>query len=540
MIGLAILLIGSAVAFGVARWLRLPSVPFLLVAGLLMRVLGFLPERPLLEDTVQLGLAFLVFAAGIELNPRRVGSQGRAALRVGVAQFALLALAGFGAVRLLGADYQQAAYLALALAASSTLLVVRLLQQRKQMFEPFGRLVLGVLLMQDMLVILLLPILSGISEGIPEVARGLAATAVLVVAAYASIRWVAPYLILRMDLDEEGLLLVTLALLFLFIGAAFLLGLPMIAGAFLAGVALSGFPVSGIVRGQLKSLSDFFLAIFLTALGGLVGVPTANDVVVALVLTALVVFLTPPLVTLIAEAAGLTARAAIEAGLLLAQTSEFSLVVALQGWSAGHLPESTLTIVIIVTMATMFLTPFIATDRMTWRLMGYHPLRSRASTTAPPEGHVLLLGCGDNGLPLLETLLGAGHSVMVVDDDPSVIESLQEGDVPCIRGDGSDFNVLESAGAHTAEVIISTMRRPNDAIHLLQKVKGVPVLVRVFDENDAAEIAASGGIPVSYAEAATEDFLAWLEQAKKVGLHRERRTRPRPMDVHARNATEGV
>ena len=527
MSGIAILLAAAAAAYGLARWRGLPASPFLLVAGLLVNLLGLLPPRPLLEDTLQLGLAFLVFAAGIELSPRRVGEQRRTALKVGVAHFTLLTLATFGAILLLGFGVRQAIYLALAMAASSTLLVVRLLQQRKQLFEPFGRLVIGVLLLQDLIVILLLPILGGLSEGLPEVARGLAGTAVLVGMSYISVRWLTPVLILELDLDDEGLLLVTLTLLFLFIGGALWLGLPMVAGAFLAGVALSGFPVSGVVRGQLGSLSDFFLAIFLTALGGMVGTPAPRDLGIALALAAIVVLVTPPLVTFIAEAAGLSARAAIESGLLLAQTSEFSVVIALQGWAAGDLEERLLTIVILVTTLTMFLTPILATNRMTWRLMAYHPLRRRAPIANPPRDHILLVGCGENGLPLLETLLASGHSVFVIDDDAAVIESLREGDVPCIRGDGSDFDVLSQAGAAEAKAIVSTMRRPRDSVHLLRRARGVPVLVRVFDKSDAERIRRHGGIPISYADAAIEDFLEWLEQANTYGLRQERRQRPR-------------
>jgi Kef-type K+ transport system membrane component KefB len=525
--GIAILLGGAAAGFALARWLRLPAVPFLLIAGLALNALDLLPERPLLEDSVLLGLAFLVFAAGIELNPARVGPQRDAALRVGLAQFGLLAAAGFVAVRFLGADLQQAIYLALAVAASSTLLVVRLLQQRRQMFEPFGRLVLGVLLLQDLLVILLLPVLTGLPEGIGVALRGLAGSAVLVAAAFAAIRWVTPLLVVRMKLDEEALLLVTLAILFLFIAGAVSLGLPMIAGAFLAGVSLSAFPVNGIVRGQLGSLSDFFLAIFLTALGGLVGMPAAGDLMTVVVLTLVVVLLTPPLVTIVAEAAGLSAKAAIEAGLLLAQTSEFSLVVVLQGWAAGHLSEAVVTIIVLVTMLTMFLTPILATNRMTWRLMALHPLRRRGAAVESPSGHVLLLGCGDNGMPLLETLLSSGRDVVVVDDDPVVIATLREGDIPCIRGDGSDFEILRRAGAEQAEIIVSTMRRPRDSLHLLRRVQRTPVLVRVFDDGDAERVRRRGGIPISYAEAATDDFLAWLDQAEAVGLGAERRKRPR-------------
>jgi Kef-type K+ transport system membrane component KefB len=527
MIAIAILLGGAAVAYGIARWLGLPAVPFLLAVGVLLNFLGALPERELLEDTIQLGLAVLVFAAGTELNPARIGGQARVALQVGLAQFTVLGAVTYFVVFLLGAGVQEGIYLALAVAASSTLLVVRLLQQRKQLFEPFGRLVIGVLLLQDLLVIILLPVLAGLPEGFPAVARGLLGTAVLVAGAFAAVRWLAPFLFLRLKLDEEGLLLVTLALLFVFIGAAVLLGLPMIAGAFLAGVSLSSFPVNGIVRGQLSSISDFFLATFLTALGGLVGLPRPEEMLIAMILVLVVIVLTPPLVTFIAERAGLSAKGAIEAGLLLAQTSEFSLVVILHGWAEGHLTESILTITVIVTIVTMFTTPFLSTNRVTWRLMAMHPLRRRGPEVSPMRDHVLLIGCGENGMPLLETLLSYGRQVLVVDDDPVVIAALQEGEVSCIRGDGSDYRVLKQASARDARVIISTMRRPSDSLHVIRRARGVPVLVRVFEDEDAERIRRHGGIPISYAAAASEDFLAWLDQAADYGLTRERRTRPR-------------
>lgn len=527
MIGIAILLVGAAVAFAIARWRRLPVVPFMLAAGVALNVLGLAPSRDLLQDSLQLGLVFLVFAAGIELNPRRVGSQGGLVLRIGVAQLLALGVAGFAASWLLGNGARESIYLALAVAASSTLLVVRLLQQRRQMFEPFGRMVLGVLLLQDLLVIVLLPVLAGLPEGFGAVARGLVASLILVAGAFAYLRWVAPLVILRLHLDDESLVLVTLATLFVFIGIAVRLVLPTVAGAFLAGFALSGYPVNGIVRGQLASMSDFFMAVFFTGLGAIIQLPEPRALAVATALTALVVLVTPLLVTIIAEAAGLSARAAIDGGLLLAQTSEFSLVIVLHGIAAGHVSEQTLTVVTLVTITTMFLTPLLATNRMTWRLMALHPLRRAQEEALSPTGHVVLIGCGENGMPLLETLLGAGRTVVVVDDDPAVIEQLREGDVPCIHGDGSDFDVLRRARAREAAIVVSTMRRPRDNIHLLDWVGRVPVLVRVFEDHDAESVRRHGGIPISYAEAATEDFLMWLDQAETMGLRQERRTRPR-------------
>lgn len=514
MTGIAILVAGAAVAFAVCRWTGLPSIPLLLLAGLGLALAGLLP-RDLLQDAVVLGVTFLVFAAGIELNLRRVGRQRRAAFQVGVAQFLLLGLAGFLVALALGLGTEPSLYVAVALTASSTLVVVRLLQRRRQMFEPFGRLVIGVLLVQDLAVILIIPVLGGLSQGPRVVALGLAGVLGLMGLAYACVRWVTPYLILRLKLGEELLLLVALAFLFVFSGLASALGLPWIAGAFLAGVSLSPFPVSGLVRGQLRSLSDFFVAVLFTALGGLLVLPSPEQLLQALALALAVVLLTPPLVTLLAERAGLSARAAIESGLLLSQTSEFSLIVALQGLFLGRIGPEVFTIVALVTVLTMILTPFLATDRMAWTLMRLHPSspsRGRAPVEEPPRGHILFLGCGENTLPLLETLVAVGHDVVVVDDDPAIIERLIQGDVPCIRGDASDPAALSRAGARRARLIVSTVRRPSDNETVLDWVGNeVPVLVRVFEPEAAERLRARGATPVLYSEAAAEEFLEWFD-----------------------------
>lgn len=511
MIGFAILLAAAAVALGIAHFLRLPAIPLLLVGG---AVVGFTWPIPsaLLQDTVVLGITFLVFFAGLELNPNRVGAQRRAALRVGIAQFMVLGVAGLLVALALGYDMTSALYLALAMTASSTLVVVRLLQSRQQLFEPFGRLVLGVLLLQDLAIILLIPVVTRLPDGPVAVGMGLLAAVALTGTAILFARLGGPRLALRFRDDEEALLLVILAVLFTFIGAAAALGLPLIAGAFLAGVALSPFPTSMIVRGPVLSLSDFFLAIFFTALGGLVAEPDLIALAHSLVFVVALIVVTPVIVTIVAERAGLSTRPAVEAGLLLAQASEFSLVVGLWGLIQGHISQEAFTVVALVTVITMLLTPFLGTDTVTWRVMRMHPLRLRQSLGEPPVDHILLLGCGDSGMPLLETLIAAGHSVVVVDDDAAIIERLQDGDVPCVRGDGSDREVLARVGAKDARLIISTIRRAGDNEEVLKLAPNVPTLVRVFDGAAADEIRAQGGIPIVYAEAAAADFLRWFDR----------------------------
>ena len=519
MAGIALLLAAAAVGYGIARLLGLPPVPLLLISGLVLAQVGRVPGQ-FLEEALILGVTFLLFVTGIELSPARTRGQRGIALRVGLVQFVLLGLAGLGTALLLGFDGLSASFIALALTASSTLVVVRLLRQRRQMFEPVGRVVVGVLLLQDLLVILLIPLMTRAPVGPTAVAIGLAAVAALVVLAAVVSRWVAPRLV-RLDGDDEALLLATLALLFAFIGLAAWLDLPLVVGAFLAGVALSAFPVSAIVRPQLASIGDFFSAVFFTALGALIGAPTGSELLQALVLALVVVLVTPPLVTVVAEWAGLSARPSIEAGLLLAQTSEISLVVGLYGMLENQISPGVFTIIALVSLMTMLLTPLMATGRVAWGLMHLHPVRRRAVQIPPVDGHVLVLGSGTTGMPLLETLLGADYDVVVVDDDPDVVDRLREAEVYVIRGDASDVAVLEQARALHARVITSTIRRPEDNRRLLEYARDVPTIVRVFEEEDAAWVESMGGIPVLYSEAAAEGLLDWMEKSLKQTPGRE-------------------
>lgn len=515
MQGVALLLGAAAAGFALARALRAPPIPLLLVAGLGLSLVRP-PPASTLENALLLGVSFLLFVVGLELDPRRTRAQRRTAVRVGVWQFLALAVLGFAVALALGFGVVESGYLGLALTASSTLVGVRLLQRRRQMFEPFGRLVLGVLLLQDLLVILLIPLVTELDGGVVPFLRGLGGIAVLGAMSLAARRWAGRFL-LRVADEGEFVLLGALAVLFVFLAVADLLGVPIVVGAFLAGVALSRFPVNGIVRSEVAPIGDFFAAIFFTALGALVRVPGSEELLQAAVLTGVVLVVTTPLVTVIAERTGFSARPAIEAGLLLSQTSEISLVIGLSGMLQGHIVGETFTVIALVTMSTMLLTPLIATDAMAWRLMRFHPFRHRGEPGAEgiPSGHVLLLGAGATGMPLLEDLIVSGCEIVVVDDDPAVAGRLEEAGIRSFRGDASDAAVLRGAGAERARVVSSTIRRPRDNAALLRLARDrVPVLVRVFDEADAAWVRERGGTPVLYSEATADALLEWFEEER--------------------------
>jgi Trk K+ transport system NAD-binding subunit len=117
-------------------------------------------------------------------------------------------------------------------------------------------------------------------------------------------------------------------------------------------------------------------------------------------------------------------------------------------------------------------------------------------------------------MPLLETLLAGGNQVVVVDDDPAIIARLREGEVPCIRGDASDRDILDAAGARHARIISSTMRRARDNRQMLETARGTPALVRVFDDHDANWVESLGGIAVLSSAAAAQAFLKWYDETQ--------------------------
>lgn len=509
MTDLASLLLAAAAGHVLARLLRLPLIPVLLVVGKLVALAGWGASADFARHLLELGVAFLVFAAGMELHAARFKGQRESAAALALGQFFGLGLVGFLAARSLGYEIGPALYLAVAIGTSSTFLAVRQLRRQEAMTEPLGRLVTGALLVQDLVIVGALIALAGLPEGSTGVATCAGATVALLGLGLLARRYLLPWVIMGRDLDDEVLLLVVVAVLFGFVGAASWLELPLAAGGFVAGLTLARFPLNGLARGQLTSLTDFFVALFFVVLAGSIELTGWAQLGRALALVAVIVIVAPPLVTWVAQRSGLCTRAALEAGLTLAQGSEFALVVGLVGLKLGHLDAAQFSLLALVTALSMMLNPFFARASLVNRLLHWHPFP--ATETVPPRNHVLVLGFGAAGMWVVKPLRAAGHDVLVVDDDPAVIGLLERQGIACLRGDAADHRVLALAGAARAKLVLVATRRARDAETILQRLHGVPVIVRVFEEADAKRIEAAGGSAVLNSLAAADTFMAWWE-----------------------------
>lgn len=512
MIDFALLLGFAGAAFGLARLFRIDALPFLLAGGFALSLLPLPIADELLENAALLGLAFLVFLAAHELNPHRVSPFARAAATAALLRVLGVGLAGSAAAWWFGHPPAGAAVLGLAIGLSSPAVVVRLLEQRREFFEPSGRVAAGVLLIEGLLVILALPILAFPREGLEPVLRGALSAVGLVLLTFAFMRTLAVPIVTRLELDEEIVLLVIFSVLALFVGLAEWVGLPVLAGAFLAGIGLSRFPVNGLVRGYLKSTSDLATALAFTAIGALVAPPRAADLGLAIVLALTVLALTPALLASVGRTQGLTTRPAFRSGLLLGQTGEFSILVALQASVSGLLSDDGVRIILLVTALTMLLTPILSREDRVWRRIAR--LGAPRAVEEAATGHILVIGAERSDLPLLEAIRETGQEVLVLDDDPALVAGLRARGIRAIRADGSDRAVLEGAGAARARAAVVRMRAGDAIEDALSILGAAPVIARVSTIEEAERARELGAAPVLWAEPIAEDFLEWLERAR--------------------------
>jgi hypothetical protein len=321
-------------------------------------------------------------------------------------------------------------------------------------------------------------------------------------------------------LDEEERLLFILLVLFGFAAVARWTGGALVTGAYFAGLAISRFPVGDMARGYLKSFSDFFTTIFYVTLGLLMTVPSSGEVITELAFVAVIVLVRPLLLLPVVRRSGLTVRSSIETVTLLAQAGELAVIVAIVGVELGHLGEATLGVVVAVVAVTTGIVPWLSSDPVTWRLTRWYPSRTKVSFDEAPTDHVLLLGCGETGSRVLAGLRPISSNVVVIEGDPAVVESLAREGVSVLRGDAADLEVLREAHADRAMVIVSTMRRAHDNARLLSNVRGPPIFVRVFSEQEADHVRELGGHPIVEAEIAATVLMKWhaeVKAAKDIG-----------------------
>jgi Kef-type K+ transport system membrane component KefB len=477
----AVILLVSAVVGAVAVKLRQPLVVAFVFVGVLVgpSVLGIVQPGGALELPAELGVAILLFVVGLRLDLHVVRALGTVALVTGVVQVVVIAAAGLLLALAFGMSLVPALYVGIGLAFSSTIVVVKLLSDRKEIDELHGRLAVGILIVQDLLVVLVLIGVTTAAEGgsLAEALMSVAARSLVFLAVLAVLtRWVLGPLVRSLAHESDLLLIFALAWAIALAAVGEEVGLGHEVGAFVAGVSLAWTPYRDAIASRLVTVRDVLLLFFFINLGAqLEPGDAAAELPLALVLAAFVLVAKPLLVGVLLVAQRYRSRVSLETGLTLAQISEFSLILAALGLDLGHIEAETATLMTVAALVTIAASSYLIlnSEALARRLAPVLEPFERDEPRDEPElgpdelPEVVLFGLGRFGEGIATGLRERDVRVLGVDFDPIALTRWAEGGIDVFYGDAEDPELAGILPLPESGWVVSTMRRVDANLALL-------------------------------------------------------------------------
>ncbi|WP_202842183.1 cation:proton antiporter [Luteimonas saliphila] len=484
-----ILALAAGVGLLAAR-LRQPTIVAFIVVGILVgpAALGWVGHSDAIELLSQLGITVLLFLVGLKLDPALVRQLGLVALATGLGQLAFTIAFGFLIALALGMDRVTAIYVAVALTFSSTIIIIKLLGDKRELDSLHGRIATGFLIVQDIAVVAAMMVIGALGVGEAAGADGggmdwLAWTGQLVAGVVAvflliryGLRWVLPWMASTPELMVVFSVAWGVAL------AAFgeHLGLSKEVGAFVAGFALAGTPFREAVGARLAGLRDFLLLFFFVHLGsGLVFSDLGSQLPAALALSVFVLVGNPLIVMAIMGFMGYRRRTGFMAGLTVAQISEFSVIFIAMGVALGHVGSAALSLVTLVGLVTIALSSYMILyshplfERVQ-RWLGVFerrdPWRERGEDASGTPVQVVVFGVGRYGARLMSALARDGVTALGVDFDPVAVAEARALGLDVHFGDAEDAEFAHSLPLAGADLVVATLADAHSVTHLRRAV----------------------------------------------------------------------
>ncbi len=437
--------------------LRQPLVVAFIATGIIAGpdVLHIVSDAQNIDLLAEIGIAALLFLVGLKLDVQIVRKLGAVAVATGLGQVVFTAVFGFLICLALGIDFITSVYIGVALTFSSTIIIVKLLSDKREVDSLHGRIAIGFLIVQDIVVVLAMITLStiGVGTGGSQAGFGVIgvlASGVLLVGAVALfIRFLAEPLLRHIAKMPELLVTFAIAWAVFFAATCDWIGLGKELGGLLAGVSLATTSYRDAVASRLSSLRDFLLLFFFIDLGmGLSLGSLGEQIPSAMLLSAFVLIGNPLIVMAIMGYMGYRKRTGFLAGLTVAQISEFSLIFMAMGVTLGHVADASIGLVTLVGLVTITLSTYMILYSHTlygWfePFIGYFERATphREEDTGPPVGEsfdVILFGVGRYGRELARVLHEGGARVLGIDFDPEALEDWRRRGLPGIYGDAAD------------------------------------------------------------------------------------------------------
>ena len=475
-------LLGLAVGIGfLGRLLKQPLIVSFIAVGLVVgpHGLDLLQSIDKIHLLSEMGIAVLLFVVGLKLDVSLIRTSGKVSLATGLGQVVFTSVFGYFICIWLGFETVTSIYIAVALTFSSTIIIVKLLSDKKEIQSLHGQISIGFLIVQDIVVIIAMIVLSALGtqsdysimeEIIWVVVKGVG----MIVFVIFLIRYVMRWLTSLMARTPELLVLFSLAWAIALAAGSDYLGFSKEVGAFLGGISLASTPYREVISGRLVSLRDFLLLFFFIQLGSQVDVSMIGEQILpATILSLFVLIGNPIIVMIILGLMGYRKRTGFLAGLNVAQISEFSLILAALGLSMGQIDEETLGLITLVGLITIGISTYLI--MYSHQIYEYvspalrffekkNPYREVDGGKAKKEKFdVIIFGLGMYGNNIARSLEENGFKVFGVDFDPRAVKRWNRKGRAAQYGDADDPELMEILPGNT-QCMLSTL--PDKQINL--------------------------------------------------------------------------
>jgi Kef-type K+ transport system membrane component KefB len=507
----AVLALAAALAL-LGNLLRQPLIVAFIAVGILVGPvgLGLVSHEGVIELLAQTGIAMLLFMVGLRLDLHLIRTTGPVALATGIGQVLFTSVIGYAIARALGMDPVTALYVAVALTFSSTIIIVKLLSDKRELDQLHGRIAVGFLIVQDIVVVLVMIGLTSFgrasADAMPvRIALTLGAGIGLLVGLALASRFVLPWILHRVARSQELLVIFGVAYAVSVAALSEWLGFSLEVGAFLAGMSLASTTYRDALGARLVSLRDFLLLFFFIQLGAQLEFADAGrQLFEAGVLSLFVLIGNPIIVLFIMRLMGYPVRIGFLSGLTVAQISEFSLILAALGLSLGHITSTTLSLVTVVGLVTIGISTYLIlySKQIYDRLKRWlEPLdRIGRSRRLPADtslrADVILYGLGRMGRGTAQRIAEAGFHVLAVDYDPQRVARTIHPRVTTVYGSAEDVDFLESLPLATTPMVISAIPSSNVDLVLLHALQhhdyAGMVVLSTLTRRDAERLRAAG------------------------------------------------
>lgn len=469
----------------IVRALKQPLILAYIIAGIISgpMILNIIQSHDEVLIFAKLGVAFLLFLVGLNLKPSVFNEVGKISIITGIGQVLFTSVIGYFIGLLIGLSPIEAIYVSVAITFSSTIIIVKLLSDKKDLDSLYGKISVGFLLVQDFIAIFILILLSGMS--ISASFEFLLLTNILKIVLLFGItllfaKYVMPLIMNRVSLSQEMILLSGISWMMGLCYISFYLGFSIEIGALLAGISMARLPFHYEIETNIRPLKDFFLILFFVLLGSqMIFTLSSSMITLMLVFSVFVLIGNPIIVMILMGLFGYRKRTGFHAGLTVAQISEFSLILVALGFSLGHIGANIVSLVTAIGIITIAASTIMIMNgnrlysRLSHLLTVFErkKLKERLCKTKSDSFDIVLIGYHRMGHSILKEISNR-NKICIVDFNPRAVKIAEKIGLSCIYGDISDMETIERILYINPKVIVSTIPDYEDNMALIDRVKG--------------------------------------------------------------------